>query len=236
MHNFSDHMCYDSPRHDAEGGQITVYKLNESECVHVDHFCPSADLWIKLGARHLGEMLCEESHLANFQAYMPECQLNLSPTLTQEGGKLCSFHTFLRPANMSAERRRECFTAYDPDFKGDRRDEYALTSNREAWADKCIKMLYWFYQAAKEHTGDEGLAVLGCSLTLFAEDLVDYMRKSADENGLVFDAHFVFDCACFSLSLEEDPVWNNYDDPACLDFMRQHLYTPFANAARAHFA
>jgi len=233
FHNFSDHMCYDAPRHDDEGGQITVYKMTESEGVHIDSFCPSADLWISLGARRLGEMLCEESHIANYQAYMPECQVNLSPTLTQEGGKLCSFHVFLRAANLSDERRKESFPEFDPDFKGDRSAEYELVSCREAWADKCIKMIYWFAKAVQEHHGEKGMVVLGESLEKFALDLADHLRKSAAENGKAFDRDFVYGNSQFSFTLEEDPIWKNYMDGGIPEFTTKHFYEVFAKAAQS---
>ena len=75
--------------------------------------CPYADLWNKEDSE-IGRMFCEEYYpVLVHEGTSEKAQINLGMCLLTGRDNICRHSLYLRPANVSAEKRAECFPAFD---------------------------------------------------------------------------------------------------------------------------
>lgn len=204
--------------------------VTEEEDVRVTLYCPTAEAMINRGQRHLAVTYCEEIHPAMWQNYAPGTIVNLGKTCAQEGSDRCMFDIFLRPGRLTQEQRKECFEEYDPDFKGDRRDEFVFLSRKETSTLKSTIMFCSLYQKCIERFGEDGKKSFGKALENLFEDLVQGIQKMAKDYGIECDSKFLDDSLFFSANYADDQYWDMFATDEAKDFAKEHLYTARAKA------
>ena len=202
--------------------------VTEQEDVRQTSYCPFVDEMIKRGYRKLAITYCEEVHPPLWQSYAPTAIVNLGKHLAQEGTDRCLFDVFLRPGRMTPEQRKECFEEYDPDFKGDRREEYTVPDSKTGNCNMTIIMVASMYRKCTEIFGEAAVAPLAKGLEEALADYVQVLKASAKELQLPFDDAFIDKNYVFNRTLEEDPGWEDFADQEIREFARVNLYDRFA--------
>lgn len=201
--------------------------VTEQEDVRETSYCPLADEIIKRGQQYLATTYCEEVHPPLWQSYAPTAIVNLGKTLSQVGGTKCTFDVFLRPGRMTAQQRKECFEEYDPDFKGDRRDEYKVPRSKPGNCAQAVIMICSYYTKCRELLDDGVVAVFEDALEQWREDYVACLKKSAQEQGVAFDWEFCDKNNIFEREVDQDP-WDEYGNEEIKQFVKVNLYDKFA--------
>lgn len=222
--NLKNHYYFGTnPYHDSSVNEDIGVVTEEEDCRTVD-VCPFAQFFKDRGALKLGETYCEEAHPPLWQGYNPAAIVNLGRILTREGDSYCDFRVFLRPARMTAEERKESFEKYDPDFKGDRRDEYVYMTTKQGATSKVTIMMNEFYYEFLESFGDEIKPKFERMLELAAEDVENTLKASAKAQNVPFDKEFWSKNCCFADSPEEDGYWDEFSTPEVTEMAREHFY------------
>lgn len=222
--NLKNHYNFNTnPYHDSSVNEDIGRVTEQEDCRTVD-VCPFAQFFKDRGALKLGEIYCEEAHPPLWQGYNPATMVNLGRILTREGDSYCDFRVFLRPARMTAEQRKESFEEYDPDFKGDRREEYVYMTSKQGTTSKVSIMVNEFYQEYLRSFGEEIKPKFERMLELMAEDLTGILRECAKKHNETFDKEFWSRNCCFGSSPEEDGYWDQFATPEVTEMARVHFY------------
>ena len=128
---------------------------------------------------------------------------------------------------MTAQQRKECFEEYDPDFKGDRRDEYKVPRSKPGNCAQAVIMICSYYTKCRELLGDGVVAVFEDALEQWREDYVACLKKSAQEQGVAFDWEFCDKNNIFEREVDQDP-WDEYGNEEIKQFVKVNLYDKFA--------
>ena len=187
----------------AEG---TFYKVSPCRDSHDTIRCTFVEEMIKRGERELAVTYCEEVHPPLWQAYAPTAIVNLGKTLAQEGGTQCLFDVFLRPGRMTPEQRVECFEEFDPDFKGDRREEYVFPTPQQSAITQFMFMFNAYYKVVCKTFDEKAVDVILGALPAYLEDYVNSLKASTKEFHQTFDQQFIQDNCLFSQDIDSDSV------------------------------
>lgn len=213
---------YDLPLNTAYR-QNKVVSTTQERITHT-RACPIADLWKENNELPLGRMYCEEFHHAMFCAYAPKTEVNLAQTLTIEGRDYCSFATYLRPANMSPEERKEAFEEYDPSYKRDENFVFDLGSEKDRFVLLWAKLYFYFAQTAIEKAGEKGKQAIINGLGKTAMSTAEYLKKKAEKMDWKCDKKLVEEHLPLSLDMNEDKIWEEYDDSTIKNLLQVHFY------------
>lgn len=131
--------------------------------------CPYAACWG--GENHeIGRMFCEEFYPALVHAGTSEkAQINLGHTMLSGRDDYCRLSIYLRPANLPAAQRAECFPAFDPDAPA---PGHALDYTPDFAREKLL-LIDSFLCAAGERSGEK------CAQTIRAA-VRDYAERCGD--------------------------------------------------------
>lgn len=131
--------------------------------------CPYAACWG--GENHeIGRMFCEEFYPALVHAGTSEkAQINLGHTMLSGRDDYCRLSIYLRPANLPAAQRAECFPAFDPDAPA---PGHALDYTPDFAREKLL-LIDSFLCAAGERSVEE------CAQTIRAA-VRDYAERCGD--------------------------------------------------------
>ena len=201
--------------------------VTEEEDVRQTTYCPFVEEMIRRGQRRLAVTYCEEVHPPLWQSYAPTAIVNLGKHLAQEGSDRCLFDVFLRPGRMTAEQRKECFEAYDPDFKGDRREEYITPDSKTGNCAMTIIMAASLYRSCTEAFGADAVPVLEKGAEEALADYIQVLRTCAGKLQVPCDQAFVAENYVFSSTLEEDAAWEEFADEEIRAFARRCIYDKF---------
>lgn len=215
--------CGTNPYHDSSVNEDIGRVTEEEDCRTVD-VCPFAQFFKDRGDLKLGEIYCEEAHPPLWQGYNPAIMVNLGRILTREGDDYCDFRVFLRPARMNAEQRKESFEKYDPDFKGDRREEYVYMTTKQGVTSKVSIMVNEFYKEFCNSFGEAVKPEFERMLELTAEDVIETVKKAAKKQNVPFDKVFWDRNCSFGSSPEEDGYWDEFSTPEVTEMARDHFY------------
>ncbi|MBR0139765.1 MAG: L-2-amino-thiazoline-4-carboxylic acid hydrolase [Firmicutes bacterium] len=212
----------------------SFYEVDPCRDSHDTTFCPFVKEMIDRGHRELAVAYCEEVHPPLWQSYAPTAIVNLGRTLAQEGSDRCYFDIFLRPARMTAEQRKECFEEYDPDFKGDRHEEYRFPTHSESSKQQTVFMLKSLASEAQKAFGEDSLGCVKKAISAYLDDYLATLRASAEENGLAFDEDFMRKNCLFAMSMEEDAgYWDRYGTPGLKALADRSIYAPLREKYRS---
>ena len=206
----------------AEG---SFYKASPCRDSHDTVRCTFVEEMIKRGERELAVTYCEEVHPPLWQAYAPTAIVNLGKTLAQEGSTQCLFDVFLRPGRMTPEQRAECFEEFDPDFKGDRREEYVCPTHQESTITQFMFMFNAYYKIALNMFDAKAVDVIVNALPAYLDDYVNSLKASTAEFSQTFDKQFIDDNCLFSSDIELDKVWDEGLQEV-KSLAREHIYLP----------
>lgn len=225
--NLKNHYYYNAnPYHDTSVSEDIGHVTEQEDVRRVD-FCPFADMMLKRGERYLIVTYCEEAHPPLWQSYAPTAIVNLGRTCGQEHSDHCEFDVFLRPGRMTAEQRKECFEEYDPDFKGDRRNEYKFMTDKQGAVFKATIMIQEFLSEFQEALGAEATNMVATALEACANDYYETLKQSAEENKLDFNTEFWKENCCFGESTQEDEYWEMFATQATRELADEHFYKIF---------
>ena len=128
---------------------------------------------------------------------------------------------------MTAEQRKECFEEYDPDFKGDRRNEYKFMTDKQGAVFKATIMIQEFLSEFQEALGAEATNMVATALEACANDYYETLKQSAEENKLDFNTEFWKENCCFGESTQEDEYWEMFATQATRELADEHFYKIF---------
>lgn len=126
--------------------------------------CPYAACWG--GENHeIGRMFCEEYYPALVHAGTSEkAQINLGHTMLSGRDDYCRLSIYLRPANLPAPQRGECFPAFDPASPSPGH-ELAYTPD---FARQKLLLIDSFLGAAGERAGEECVQAICAAVRAYA--------------------------------------------------------------------
>lgn len=188
-----------------------------------------ANMWIEMDAKELGAIYCDEFHPAMFSGYHPKIVTNLGETLTHDTDDYCHFALYVRPANMTEEERKMSFEEYDPDFDPDEVGEYIMRTAREGYNMLTIKLYYYLAKETIDHFGDEGKKVIGNALQKWAKDIGSFLKERAEAVSKDLDDEFIQENCPISMDVEEDTLWDDYDDHGIKTLFVDNFYSSFKN-------
>lgn len=183
-------------------------KLTPEERLSETLLCPLYDQWRAMDAVALGRIYCEEFHHANFAAYAPRAQVNLTQTLTQEGDDLCRFSVYLRPANMDDAERALSFEG-----EGDAEPSqplYQPPAGIDGYTMLAVRLLHAAVMTMQDRFGEPGIAQLRRCAAAFGRDAADFMAGKAGLVGIAYDREFVR--AHFPLPFPGEERWRLWQD------------------------
>lgn len=222
--NLKNHYYYNTnPYHDSSVSEDIGHVTEQEDVRRVDS-CPFADLMLQRGERYLIITYCEEAHPPLWQSYAPTAIVNLGKTIGQEHSDHCDFNVFLRPGRMTPEQRKECFEEYDPDFAGDRRSEYQFMTSRQGAISKIPIMINEFLHEFEQTFGPDARQMVAQGLEDCARDYYETLKKSAEENGLDFNADFWKANCCYGDNPQQDEYWETFADSDTIALASEHLY------------
>lgn len=134
--------------------------------------CPYAECW--KGENHeIGRMFCEEYyHALVHQGTSEKAQINLGYTMLNGRDDSCRLSVYLRPANVPAPQRAQCFPAFDPecgytaesldympDYQKQKRTllKSFLAAAEERMGADCVETVRSAVNTYVQQTGDEAI-------------------------------------------------------------------------------
>lgn len=204
-------------------------RLNTEERISQTLVCPMASMWIKMGAKKLGAIYCDEFHPAMFSGYHPKIVTNLGETLTHDTDDHCHFALYVRPANMTEEERKMSFAEYDPDYDEENVGEYKMRTPREGYNMLTIKLYYHLAKESIDNFGDKAREVIAKSTKEWAQDIGKFLIERAEATSEKIDEKFIQENCPVSLDVREDTLWNDYDDNGIKDLFVDNFYKPFTD-------
>lgn len=195
--------------------------------------CPLADMWEEMGCKYIGRIYCEEFHHAKFAAYAPKVQVNLSQTLTQEGDNLCRFSIYLRPANMTAEERKEAFPEYDPNYKEEEVLPFQPETPKKGFGTFIIKIFYHLANAAG-NLGEPGLQAIINGARNAAVDIAQMLKERAGFRALAVDEEFMEKNTPFYLYAESEvaSTWDLYENKKPQELYEKYFVPELLNSLK----
>ena len=126
--------------------------------------CPYAERWRE---RHeIGRMFCEEFYPALVHAGTSEkAQINLGYTMLNGRDDSCRLSIYLRPANVPAPLRAQCFPAFDPDAF----PELRVPPYEPDFTSQKVLLLESFLAAAEEKGNADCLDSICVSAAAYAQ-------------------------------------------------------------------
>lgn len=134
--------------------------------------CPYAECW-KGDTHEIGRMFCEEYyHALVHEGTSEKAQINLGYTMLNGRDDSCRLSVYLRPANVPAPQRAQCFPGFDPecgdsaeclDYTPDyQRQKHTLVKSflsaaEERMGADCVELVRSTVKAYGKETGDEDL-------------------------------------------------------------------------------
>lgn len=185
-------------------------RLTEEERVSETLECPMAAMWIKMEAKELGAIYCDEFHPAMFAGYHPGIVTNLGETLTHDTDDHCHFALYLRPGNLKPEERIRTFPAYDPAYDTKCEGLYVRRSPRDGYNMLTIKLYTHLANEIFASFGARGEKMVRDALGNWADDCWNHLTTAADQLGMPFDAVFLADNLPVYLDMKQDPLWLDY--------------------------
>ena len=231
--NLKNHYYYNANPYQGSSIQENIGHVTEEEDVRTVDKCMFPEDLAARGERKLAIMYCEEVHPPLWQSYAPTAIVNLGKHLSQEGSKACLFDVFLRPGRMTPEQRKECFEAYDPDFKGDRREEYPFLSDKEGGMFKVVIMFTELYRVAVGTFGPAAREVIRSAANAFLDDYLACIRQTAETLDLPLDDDFFDRNCCLERDPEREKFWEVFSTPEITAFARESIYEPLEKKWRA---
>lgn len=222
--NLKNHFYYNTNPYQDLTFEEQMDHVTEQEDVRKTTYCPTMSTLIEYGERQLAIMYCEEVHPPLWQSYAPTAIVNLGKTLSQEGSDCCMFDVFLRPGRMTPEQRKECFEEYDPDFKGDRRDEFVFLTQRQAASMKGVMMVSGIYKAVTACFGEKALASLQRGVRNFVSDVTEKLTDYAKTQNETMDRDLLERALFVSRNIEDDENWDIFSDKEVKEFAKINLY------------
>lgn len=131
--------------------------------------CPYADVW---GAQdpELGRMFCEEYYpVLVHEGTSEKAQINLGLCMLNGRDECCRLSFYLRPANVSAEKRAECF----PDFDIAHTKDAELPPYTVDYGEWKLRLLSSLRNAAAERIGSSGAAAVCAAAQSYATEQND---------------------------------------------------------------
>lgn len=202
-------------------------RLNPQERLSDTLICPIAELWEQSGEKKLGRIYCEEFHHAMFGAYAKKAQIDLAKTLTQEGDHYCCFAVYLRPANMSAEERKEAFAEFDKEYKLPEDFSYDEGTHKKGFQMLAVRFLYHMIDTAVEYMGDKGEEAARKGLMNLASSYYRFLKEKNQEMEVPFDAAFLEENCPLSTHMSDDDLWEEYVDEKVKKIADEAFYQKF---------
>lgn len=208
-----------------------LQELNSQERISHTLVCPMADVWKSYGAMTIGRMYCEEFHFACYNTYgFNFTQVNLAKTQTQAGDEYCSFNVILRPENLPEELRSLCFEEYDPEYVDPDISSLPKPDAKKGFSSLWLRLYYHLLAAAEDRLGARGREAIAHGLTALAGEAAALMKKRALEMGIPLDAAFIDLNYPLALSVEREPMWEDYAGHGAKALLDDCFYRPFREA------
>lgn len=204
-------------------------RLNTQERISQTLVCPMASMWIKMDAKELGAIYCDEFHPAMFSGYHPKIVTNLGETLTHDTDDHCHFALYLRPANMTEEERKMSFAEYDPDYDEEKVGKYIMRTAREGYNMLTIKLYYHLAKEAIQSFGDGARDIIAKSIREWAKDIGEFLIVRADAVSNELNEQFIQENCPVSLDVAKDTLWDNYSDNGIKDMFVDNFYKTFTS-------
>jgi len=219
--NLKNHFYYNTNPYSGASFTEKIFHVTEEEDVRECYSCPTMTSLIARNERFLAVTYCEETHPLLWQSYAPGAIVNLGKTLAMEGSDCCTFNVFLRPGRLTKEQRKECFEEYDPEFKGDRRNEFVYPTAFEGANLKAVFMVQAFYDAALKQFGEEGLIAVAKGLENFAKDITESIAKNAKEK---LSMEVFYNTLMVNDDISKDGFWDELSNENVKNFAKEKLY------------
>lgn len=210
---------------------VEINKVTEQEDRRETPVCPFAEVFRVKDEMDIGAMYCEETHFLLWQEYAPTAIVNIGNLLTHKGDTKCTFDIFLRPGRMTEQQRKECFEEYDPDFKGDRRDEFVFPTTKQANAKYNTIMLDSYYTKTIELMGEKMIPILEKAAEKYLNEYIAWLKNAAVKQGETFNWEFWQDNSPYEEDMSKD-YWDRFSTDEAKEFYRKHIY----DAARTKIA
>lgn len=202
-------------------------RLNKQERISQTLVCPMANMWIKMDAKDLGAIYCDEFHPAMFEGYHPKITTNLGETMTHDTDDHCHFALYLRPANMTPQERKEAFEEFDPDFDQNAVGEYVMRTARQGYNMLTIKLYYHLVKETLQTFGERSREKMATATRQWAADAAQFMRERAAAIGTTTDKAFIQENCPISMKMEDDILWSDYSDSGVKEIFADHFYPVF---------
>lgn len=189
-------------------------RLTEEERISETLECPMAAMWIRMGAKELGAIYCDEFHPAMFAGYHPGIVTNLGETLTHDTDDHCHFALYLRPGNLTPEERMQTFSAYDPTYDPSNVGVYVRRSPRDGYHMLTIKLYIHLTKEIFAAFGSKGEVMVRNALKGWAVDCWEHLTKAAEQLGISCDAAFLDETLPAYLDMSRDALWREYQEPS----------------------
>ncbi len=202
-----------------------LQELNPQERISHTLICPMADTWKAYGMMAIGRMYCEEFHFACYNTYAyGYTQVELAKTQTQEGDEYCAFNVILRPENLPDELKPVCFAEYDPAYV---QPSFTRTKpdGKIGFNSLSVKIFYYLLEAAEERLGEKGRQAIAHGLNEAAKDAVRFLKKSAEEQGIKWDAQFYDYNYPFYFDNEHNPMWEQYSKHGTKEMLEKEFFS-----------